>query len=418
MKSKITLFIAIVFTILGVAQEKNIQKIEFEGLKKTKSSFVASIIKAEVGQPLDSIVLAKDVERLRRLPSFAHVYFEVKGEGIVIYHFQENFTIIPNINVWTVSDEVWFKVGAYEFNLLGRNITLGGFYQYNKHNSYGVNLKVPFLFGSPFGVELNHMNWTSEEPLYFGDEDIEATYLYKNKSIELLGFYELDFKNTFALGGTFFNEKYDYIEGAEELTDKPLTLDIDKWLLKFNYEYNNVKQHFFYVDGIANSFYLQSVKTVEGVADDFLISWNDVKLYRRVKEKGNLAFRFRIGLSTNNASPFAPFALDNHINIRGIGDRIDRGTGTLVLNSEYRHTLYENTWLGVQGVGFVDSGLIRQPGEKISNFLRANKVNIYPGIGLRFMHKKIYNAILRIDYGYGITKNSSNGLVIGIGQYF
>ncbi|WP_196890755.1 POTRA domain-containing protein [Aureivirga marina] len=417
MKSKLIIFVAVLFTTIGFAQEKIIKKIEFEGLDKTKPSFVKSIIKVKEGEPLDSLILNKDIDRLRRLPSFAHVYFQVKDD-VVTYHFQENFTILPDINLWTVSDELWFKVGAYEYNLLGRNITLGGFYQYNTHNSYGVNLKIPFLFGSRFGVELNHMNWTSDEPLYFGPNDIEATYTYQNRSIELLGFYELDFKNTFSVGGTFFNERYNHVEGADEITDKPLTLNIDKWLLKFNYEYNNVKQHFFYVDGIANSFYFQSVKTAEGVADDFLIGWNDVKYYKRVKEKGNLAFRFRVGLATNNDSPFAPFALDNHINIRGIGDRIDRGTATVILNNEYRHTLYENDWLGIQGVGFVDTGLIRQPGEDISNFLRANKVNVYPGIGLRFLHKRIYNAVIRIDYGYGVTRNSSNGLVIGLGQYF
>ena len=34
------------------------------------------------------------------------------------------------------------------------------------------------------------------------------------------------------------------------------------------------------------------------------------------------------------------------------------------------------------------------------------------------IHKKMYNAIFRIDYGLGITKDSSKGIVFGIGQYF
>jgi hypothetical protein len=37
---------------------------------------------------------------------------------------------------------------------------------------------------------------------------------------------------------------------------------------------------------------------------------------------------------------------------------------------------------------------------------------------LRFIHKKIFNAIFRIDYGFGISKNGTQGLVFGIGQYF
>jgi hypothetical protein len=40
----------------------------------------------------------------------------------------------------------------------------------------------------------------------------------------------------------------------------------------------------------------------------------------------------------------APFAVDNNINLRGVGNIIDRGT--VVLNSEYRHTLFEKiNWL-------------------------------------------------------------------------
>ena len=42
-----------------------------------------------------------------------------------------------------------------------------------------------------------------------------------------------------------------------------------------------------------------------------------------------------------------------------------------------------------------------------------DNVKIYPGLGLRFIHKKIYNAIFRIDYGYGITKDATKGLVFG-----
>ncbi|CAN0603634.1 unnamed protein product, partial [Ectocarpus sp. 12 AP-2014] len=48
----------------------------------------------------------------------------------------------------------------------------------------------------------------------------------------------------------------------------------------------------------------------------------------------------------------------------------------------------------------------------------SENLRIYPGVGLRFMHKRIFNAIFRIDYGYGITKDGDNGIVFGIGQYF
>jgi hypothetical protein len=126
----------------------------------------------------------------------------------------------------------------------------------------------------------------------------------------------------------------------------------------------------------------------------------------------------RVGLSSNDKSPFAPFALDNNLNIRGVGNIIDRGTGVIVLNTEYRKTLYEKGWFVLQGNAFIDSGSWRQPGGNFSDFVASDNFRVYPGIGLRVIHKTIFNATFRIDYGFGITKNASNGIVFGIGQYF
>jgi hypothetical protein len=123
-------------------------------------------------------------------------------------------------------------------------------------------------------------------------------------------------------------------------------------------------------------------------------------------------------LSSNDKTPFAPFSLDNNLNIRGVGNIIDRGTGVVVFNTEYRTTIYEKKWFVVQGNAFLDSGSWRQPCGNFSDFIDSNNLRIYPGIGLRFIHKTIFNATFRIDYGYGITRNASNGIVFGIGQYF
>jgi len=67
---------------------------------------------------------------------------------------------------------------------------------------------------------------------------------------------------------------------------------------------------------------------------------------------------------------------------------------------------------------FIDAGSWRQPGGDLSDFGKSENIRVYPGLGLHFIHKKIYNAIFRIDYGVGITPNATKGLVIGIGQYF
>ena len=117
-------------------------------------------------------------------------------------------------------------------------------------------------------------------------------------------------------------------------------------------------------------------------------------------------------------TPLLRLLLQIIILILEVGNLIDRGTGAIVLNTEYRYTLYEKDWFSLQGNGFIDAGSWRNPGGDLGDFVEPQNLRIYPGVGLRFIHKKIFNAIFRIDYGVGITPNATQGLVFGIGQYF
>ncbi len=124
------------------------------------------------------------------------------------------------------------------------------------------------------------------------------------------------------------------------------------------------------------------------------------------------------GLSSNQESPFAPFVLDSYLNIRGVGNRVDRGTGAIILNAEYRYSLLEKDRIAIQGILFSDTGSWRNPGGNFSGFTDSNNFVLFAGGGLRFIHKKIYNAILRIDYGFNLQETGINGFVLGVGQYF
>ena len=45
-------------------------------------------------------------------------------------------------------------------------------------------------------------------------------------------------------------------------------------------------------------------------------------------------------------------------------------------------------------------------------------IRVFTGLGVRFIHKTIFNAILRLDYGFNVQDFNHHGLVFGIGQYF
>lgn len=350
----------------------------------------------------------------------SHAYFQVhpnvEGSVEVIYGIEENFTLIPFASVYTSNDDEFaFRVGLQEFNAFGQNITLGGFYQYDIFNSIGAHIRAPYLLGRKWGLALNYQDLTTQEPVFL--ENGTADYKYNNESFEVLGLYQFNFKNRVEFGVNFFTEDYEYISGATD-PNVPLELRVNKHLLKFIYNYDGLRYYYQYLQGFRSTLNLQYVNTADERLPEFWIGFNDFSYFQRIGAKGNWATRLRLGLSSNLDTPFAPFAVDNNLNIRGVGNTIDRGTAAIVLNTEYRHTLIEKNWFVLQSNVFIDGGTWRNPGGDFSDFGDDQNLRIYPGIGVRFIHKKIFNAIFRIDYGHGITSQASRGVVFGIGQYF
>ncbi|MEZ4857488.1 MAG: POTRA domain-containing protein [Flavobacteriaceae bacterium] len=414
------LYIVVFFFAIVNANAQTISSISYEGNTKTKTSFLEKITEVKVHTVLDSTLLKQDVQRFIRLPGIAHAYFEISestsNNVTVTYFLEENFTLIPSANIWTTdNDEFAYKIGLYEFNGLGRNLVLGGYFQRDIYNSFGINFRAPFLFSSNFGIAMNYQDLTTLEPVFL--DEGTADYKYNNESLEVLGLYQYNFFNRVEAGISFFKEDYQYKEGATN-NAVPQSLVVKKQLFKLLYEYNNVTTEYYFQDGFKNTVNFQYVTANDNTLPNFAIGWNDFVFYKKVGDKGNWASRMRLGLSTNNETPFAPFSVDNNLNIRGVGNTIDRGTGAIVLNTEYRYTLFEKKWFVLQGNAFLDGGSWRNPGGNFNDFVASENIRIYPGLGVRFIHKKIFNTVFRIDYGIGISPNATQGFVIGIGQYF
>lgn len=401
-------------------QTTTVGSISWSGNKRMNEKFMAKFIETKIGSDLDSLKIERDIAALTRLNGISKVTFEVKLiDGTtydVDYKIIENFSILPNLTLWTTdATDAAYRVGMYDYNFLGRNNTIGAFYQYNGVTSYGFNFSAPFLFSANLGLETSYQKLASIEPIFI--DNAAAQYEYTNTGFEILGVYRLNYRNSFKLGTSIFSEVYQYQSGATS-PDIPQFFEVNKMLYKSNYVYNNLNYDFYLINGFKSDFFGQLVTSQNKFQDNFVIVWNDFSYFKRIGRTGNWASRLRLGLSTNSESPFAPFSLDNNLNVRGVGNIIDRGTGIIVLNTEYRTTLYEKKWFVLQGNAFIDSGSWRQPGGDFSDFVDSEFIRVYPGVGLRFIHKTIFNATFRIDYGYGITKNSSNGIVFGIGQYF
>ncbi|WP_394974432.1 POTRA domain-containing protein [uncultured Croceitalea sp.] len=423
---KIIASLLVLLSLQVAAQEGKVLKIEFEGLKKTKEAFLSRLIKTKENEPYDKDKVNLDIERLKRLPGIANASFKenTDSDGVTLtYTIEENFTIIPGPRISTASDGSFaYRLSLFEFNFLGNNQLIGGFYEKNVFNSYGAFWEHPFLFSDKIGLGFNYQDITREEPIFF--EEGEKDYRFNSKMLEGKLLFSFDFNNEAELGAVWVKENYRF-EGDDPILGTPANLDADKWFYRTAYRYVDIDIDYQYFDGVQSEFIGQYIHFQNGdtageeFLNDFLSLRNDVIYYKKLGAKGNWANRLRLAAALGNEdSPFAPFTLDNQLNIRGVGNVVDRGTAAIVLNTEYRHTLYEKGWFVIQSNTFIDAGSWRNPGEGFSQLFNGSSTRLYPGLGIRFIHKRIFNAVFRLDYGFGVGNNATNGLVFGIGQYF
>ena len=125
--------ILLFISLVSNAQQNEVASIEIRGLKRTKVSFIRKILNTKPNAVLDSTIINNDIERLKRLPLVSHASYQVfyshENKHNVFFNIEENFTLIPNVNLWTaVNDQFAYRLGLSDFNFLGRGIAFGGFY--------------------------------------------------------------------------------------------------------------------------------------------------------------------------------------------------------------------------------------------------------------------------------------------------
>ncbi|MEM6377536.1 MAG: hypothetical protein AAF705_04940 [Bacteroidota bacterium] len=416
----LTLFFQIHTLTAQSSQGITVQEIHFEGLKKTRVNYLRQFLSSKEGIATDSTTLKNDVQYLVNLVAVANASYQVDTleEGLSItYKIEEALTAFPIINFGGVRGNFWFQLGFTDANWLGKGIQLSSFYQVNDgRNNFNLYYRVPFISGSRWGASGSFFKYASIEPLFFGDNTV--FYNYDNTSIGATGIYQIDRNHNIEFGGTFFVEEYEKNSRHQgEVTPGPDSRVEEKVLGKLMHRIGRINYHYYLLKGFDNIANGQAVFNFDDQSW-FFIFLNDTRYFKRIGKKGNLASRLRLGISTNNDTPFAPFVLDSYFNIRGSGNRIDRGTATAVLNLEYRHSFYDQGKFAGQVVAFSDLGTWRKPGGDFNELVNGTTLRHFIGGGVRLIYKKAFNAIFRLDYGIDLHNFDQRGVVVGLGQYF
>ena len=412
----LSLLLSLLFMEISYAQNP----IVFEGLKRTKGRSLMALIESRfTASPSDSL-LQEDVQRLKNVAGIGAALYTldtINGTAQIIFTIEELKTLLPILNFGGITGNIWFQAGISDINWLGKRQHLSAVYQ-NSDRRHGGHIyyKNPRIKSSNWGYSYNLYRWASTEPLYFNEGTVN--YDYDNSGLGASIIRNIGFNRLIALGGTYFKEKYTKSAAQSfENTPGPQGLTQSKWLSKISYSEHFLNYHSFYLHGFDWELLYQNVFNIKdhSLFNTFQING---RYFHRVKQKGNLATRLRLGIASNNDTPFAPFVADSHMNIRGIGNRIDRGTAQFVLNIEYRQSIFETANWGAQLVAFADSGTWRNPGGTLDDLIDRENFKQFVGGGFRIIYKKIYGSVLRVDYGIGVYDKSQRGFVIGLGQYF
>ncbi|OAV44257.1 hypothetical protein A3850_007000 [Lewinella sp. 4G2] len=420
--------------LLGTCVSAQIQH-DFTNLARTRVQYIAARTDLELTDQNELQDISKNTgteqldamrQTLVNLPAFTDARWELDikinkdgtADTLVNWTVEESRTIFPILSIGGVRGNTYYQVGFNDIHFRGRGQELTAFYQNNdgEHN-YLVLLRNQNYRGSRWGYSLESRRYAAVEPVYFPEAAVD--YRYSNQSFGAGVSFAPTIGQSLTFGLTTFREKYRKIESGNLETPGPDFVSLQKYLVKMGYSRNRTDRFAERLEGTHHESNVQAVRTVGG-NDNFLIAWHDFRYFQLLGNRSNLALRLRTGLSSNNESPFAPFVLDSQFNIRGSGNRIDRGTAQLVLNLEYRYSVWRDRRerFAAQLVGFSDLGTWRSPGGELADLWERESVRHFLGAGVRLISLKAHNAVLRIDYGVDVTDRRANGVVVGFGQYF
>ncbi len=389
--------------------------IEFFGNTKTQDSYLLTILGLNPNQFYSRTEVDEKVNFLNSINGIYDTRYQVvtkQNSRFLQVFVNEQKTLLPIFNFGLQPTNKWFQIGLVDLNLSGKGNELLIYYQNNQSRHSGeIFYKKNRIYNSKLSLGVSLLRWESIEPVNFegaGRFDYDFT-------INQLG-SEIGYQNGNGFSGifgiSFFQENYYSILQSD--VPGPLDLSLNKFLTKWRVGYNSLQYDGIYRKNYDLRFDYQNVYTLEYNQLFHIMTINYVH-YFRLAQKRELAYRINCGTSTNNDSPFAPFVIDSYKNVRGVGDRIDRGTAVSTFNIEFRQELFKYNHIILQGILFSDASLLRLPGEEFAMATLENYLST--GIGVRIHYTKIFNAILRIDYAIEYNQNRDQ-LIIGIGQYF
>jgi outer membrane protein insertion porin family len=407
---------------LGFSQV--ISTVQFEGNKKSKEVFLRQNITLQEGEVFDSLKVQESAQMLRNTNLFFNVDVKVDslkdGNFGILFQLEEVITIFPIIANGGSSERLNFTLGVSDIHFRGRGETIGFVYQYYDRHSFKFYQITPRHKNNKTGHEIFMGKYSTIEPLYFANGS-SSPFNFDNYHLSLGGFFWFNRFLVYKLGGMLMKENYKNVGNDVNSSDYSIasgkSFNLFKYQVRMQLELRKIEHHYEKRAGQYNLFHIEWIETPIYSGASFLKMTNHFKQFLKFGERHNFIIRNETGIASNNESPFSPFVIDDFVNVRGIGNRVARGTAMTSFNSEYLFTFIKHPWFFAQMGVFFDLSYLRPAGEKIEAIFNASNTFTTAGLGLRLHSRKYYNTVFRLDYGINLKDQKQGGFVIGLGQY-
>lgn len=419
---KVLIVIALLFVAFKSTAQIPVDTIVIENIKRTKAEYVHRWLRINQGDTVSLEAIKADVQELKDLNLFFDVDYRIDTIGnrtFLCYIIKEAHYVYPSFENIGSSQNINFSVGVTDINFLGKGHHFGVLYRFYDRHSGKIFHSAPLHKNKKTGHSVVLGTYASVEPLYF--EEGARDFNFDNYHISAEGLYWLQRYWSVNLGGMYMYERYQNIDdsvGYFNMTiDNEQRFAFHKYQIRTGTQWRRINYHDERRQGIMNRVHAEYIHTF-GFQEPFVKVTNDLRWYKLIGKRGNVSIRNRVGIATNNEGPFAPFLIDNYENIRGSGNRVERGTAEISLNAEYHHSVWDTKYFTLQSTVFADVGTLRPAGHNFRDFVNESRMYRYSGLGLRIHSKVFYRTIIRFDYAFDLSDLKQGAFVVGFGQYF
>ncbi len=402
-----------------------IRNVEIEGLVRTERFVLDREFLFKPNSVTTRGDIEESVQRLRNMGIFRIANYhlvrvsEVSSAYDIHIYVDERWTLLPTGSFNFGGNLFSLTVGAFDTNVLGRYIELGGFYQrLGTTNSFVLWAYDPrFLDQRLFGG--TDFWWTNRLRYLFTDDgELEGGYLRFRRQFRLLSNKELYNWLNVGLAANLQFDEFSYELVSEEVQDeqdlrggpppdaRSLIFTPSVVLGRINVQHSYVLSGVRFLSAFAFS------QEFWGSTESFTEYTGELKGFLPLPLHSNLGGRLGFGVTSSDAIE-QQFFIGGFGTLRGFIDSRFRGSTRWYSNVEYRIPSFDYKWFVLQHIAFLDAA---GAADSVGNIGTIDGASA--GLGLRVIIPKLTRFVARIDYAWGLQGNATAPLSFGAGQFF